>query len=84
MRLLSKPTLDSEWSVGTGPAPVGLCGIGAMDVGSSLMIRAVRGSRGPGAVILCSILALIGCVRHVDRFVMGHSGKGGRFTDGEQ
>ena len=67
VRLLSEPTLDSERSVGTGAAILDLCGTGVEDVGWCPIDRAVGSSRGPGAVIACSILVLLGCVRHVER-----------------
>ena len=65
MRLLGEPTLDSEWSSGTRAASVDLCDTGVLDVGLTLMVRAVRGSRGPGALSVRSTLTLLGCVRHV-------------------
>ena len=65
MGLLGEPTLDSEWSAGTGAAHVALCGIGVTDVGLVLFARAVGGSRGPGALVACGTLVLLGRVRHV-------------------
>jgi hypothetical protein len=66
MRLLSEQTLNSEWIAGTGAAPVALCGIGVMDVGLVLFARAVRGSRGRGALVACGTLMLLSRVRHID------------------
>ena len=62
LRLLCEPTLDSKWSIGNGAAPVDLDRIGAMDVGLSLIARAICGSRGPGALIICSTMPLLGRV----------------------
>jgi hypothetical protein len=80
--LLGEPTLDSEWSIGTGAAPVGFCGIGVTNVGLSLITRAVGGSRGPCAIAR-GLVVMLSRVRHGNRFASGHSGNGGRFPDGE-
>jgi len=82
MWLLGEPTLDSEWSVGARAAAVDLCDIGATDVGSSLVTRAVGSGRGPGAIARGTVVVL-SRVRHVDWFCSGHFGKVGGFTDGK-
>lgn len=84
VRLFGKPTLDSEWSAGIRAAPVALCAIAVMDVGSVLFAGAVCGSRGPGALVACGTLVLLGRVRHVNWLTSGRQGKAGKVFDGEQ
>lgn len=83
MWLLGEPSLDSEWRVGTGVAAADVCGIGATDVGSSLITRAVSGSDGPGAIAR-GLRVLLSRVRHGNRWALGHFSDGARFPEGEQ
>ena len=73
MRLLGKPTLDSEWGAGTGAALIAFCGIDIMEVVSVLFARAVRGCRRPGALVAYGTLVLLGRIRHVDRLLRSAS-----------
>ena len=66
VRLLGEPPLNSERSVGTTAASVDLYGTGIMDVGSSLVTRAVCGSRRPGALVAGGTKILLGRIRHID------------------